>query len=99
MDPEKFQPERFADSSVQFMGKDFEYIPFGAGRRMCPGITYGVTVIEHALANLLFHFDWKLPSGMQANEPDMTESFGASVERKATLILVPHPYERSSMAN
>ncbi|CAM8896062.1 unnamed protein product [Rhodiola kirilowii] len=98
-DPEVFQPERFVNSSVEFMGSDFEYIPFGAGRRMCPGITLGSTIVEYFLANMLFHFNWKLPNGMQPNELDMTESFGVSMARKEDLLLVPIPYERSSMAN
>ncbi|CAM8926443.1 unnamed protein product [Rhodiola kirilowii] len=98
-DPEVFQPERFVNSSVQFMGSDFEYIPFGAGRRMCPGITLGFTLVEYFLANMLFHFNWKLPNGMQPNELDMTESFGATMARKEDVLLVPIPYERLSMAN
>jgi cytochrome P450 len=40
-------------------GKDFRFIPFGAGRRGCPGIGFGTRLAEHALANLLYHFDWE----------------------------------------
>ncbi|KAI9102312.1 hypothetical protein K1719_023514 [Acacia pycnantha] len=68
---------------------DFEYIPFGGGRRICPGITFATTLIEQSLAQLLYHFDWKLPHGMQIEEFDMAESFGSTVRRKDKLFVIP----------
>ncbi|CAI0395026.1 unnamed protein product [Linum tenue] len=88
---DKFMPERFADSSLDFRGHDFEYLPFGAGRRICPGINMGIISVEIALANLLYCFDWKLPNGMKPQDITMEEKTGASlsVARKEPLILVP----------
>ncbi|XP_065862594.1 premnaspirodiene oxygenase-like [Euphorbia lathyris] len=90
---EKFNPERFIDSSIDYRGTNLEYIPFGAGRRNCPGLTYGIINVEFPLAQLLFHFDWKLPTGMKPENLDMLEIFGAVVKRKNDLHLIPIPYK------
>ncbi|CAK8565717.1 unnamed protein product [Lathyrus sativus] len=94
-EPMKFSPERFIDSEVDYKGVDFQFIPFGAGRRMCPGITFGIANLEISLASLLFYFDWKIPNGAKADELDMNESFGLNVRRKHDLWLVPTTYHLS----
>lgn len=90
-DAECFWPERFEGSSISYQGNNFEYLPFGAGRRMCPGISFANANIEHALASLLYHFDWKLPDGLKPEEVDMSEQFGASVGKKNALYVIATP--------
>ncbi|KAF8668316.1 hypothetical protein HU200_052373 [Digitaria exilis] len=88
---EEFMPERFIHSGevkgVDFSGKDFQILPFGSGRRMCPGMNFAVASIELMLANLVYHFDWELPQGV--DKIDMAEVFGLTVSRKEKLLLVP----------
>lgn len=91
-DPDSFKPERFDGSMVDYKGSNFEFLPFGAGRRICPGTTFAMAQVEMALANLLFYFDWKLPNGMEPQDLDMTESFGATAGLKSPLLLVPDPF-------
>ncbi|CAN1794048.1 Desmethyl-deoxy-podophyllotoxin synthase [Linum perenne] len=95
-EPDKFDPERFINSPVDFKGRNFELIPFGAGRRICPGMLYAVTVINFVLANLLYHFDWNLPHGMKPEDVDLTERFGFEVRLKNDLVLIPKPYHVES---
>nr|AYM55618.1 cytochrome p450 [Croton stellatopilosus]AYM55620.1 cytochrome p450 [Croton stellatopilosus] len=93
-DPEQFFPERFADSSIDFKGQSFELLPFGAGRRICPGIHMGTVTVELTLANLLYCFDWKLPNGMVKENLNMEEQAGISitVSKKTPLNLLPVKY-------
>ncbi|KAF5480778.1 hypothetical protein F2P56_001494, partial [Juglans regia] len=77
-DAEKFFPERFVGSNIDLRGRDFQLIPFGAGRRGCPGMELGLTVVRLVIAQLVHCFDWDLPDNMQPAELDMTEVFGVT---------------------
>ncbi|XP_050232512.1 premnaspirodiene oxygenase-like [Mercurialis annua] len=92
IEPESFIPERFEEGLVDYKGNNFEYLPFGGGRRICPGISFAMANVELALAQLLFSFDWELPLGMKREELDMTEVFLTATKRKYDLYLVPIPY-------
>ncbi|KAH7387616.1 hypothetical protein KP509_16G032700 [Ceratopteris richardii] len=69
--PLKFYPERFLDSKIDLRGQHFELLPFGSGRRICPGLSLGIDSVHLLLANLLHVFDWSA-----IGEIDMTEKYG-----------------------
>lgn len=96
--PEVFDPDRFLQSNIEYKGNNFEYIPFSSGRRICPGIEFAEPNMLLPLAQLLFHFDWKLAGDMKPEELDMDENVGVSVKRKNDLEMIPVPYSRSIFA-
>ncbi|CAN4077057.1 unnamed protein product [Withania somnifera] len=89
---EKFEPERFNESPVDVGGNHFQFIPFGAGRRICPGIDFSMASMELTLASLLCYFDWKLVNGVSLQELDMTVNFGNVAGRKNSLYLAASPF-------
>jgi hypothetical protein len=84
---------RFLESEVDFRGRHFQFIPFGAGRRICPGMQFALATIELALANLVRMFDWELPNGMMPWELDMSDTPGLVKSRRVGLRLVARPFE------
>ncbi|KAL7122296.1 hypothetical protein ACP275_01G036800 [Erythranthe tilingii] len=90
--PDSFEPERFEkNNSRDFLGGDFEFLPFGSGKRMCPGITFSMAGVELVLAQLLYSFNWKLPDGVNPGSLDLIENHGITGQRKENLYVVAQP--------
>lgn len=87
-DPESFIPERFLGSDLDFTGHDFEFTPFGGGRRMCPGLPFGVKSLEAILAFLILEFNWVLPNNEDPATLDMDEHFGVTLQKAKPLKLI-----------
>ncbi|MQM18680.1 hypothetical protein Taro_051675 [Colocasia esculenta] len=85
--PDEFIPERFVGSAIDFRGLNFQFLPFGAGRRICPGMSFTIITMELALANLLYIFNWDLSDDMMKEGIDMDEIFGVAVHLKTNLRL------------
>uniref|UniRef100_A0A0D9XIW4 Cytochrome P450 n=1 Tax=Leersia perrieri TaxID=77586 RepID=A0A0D9XIW4_9ORYZ len=83
---EEFKPERFENNRIDFKGNDFEFLPFGAGRRMC---SPNLASMEIVLASLLYHFDWKLPNGMEPKDVDMEDGPGIVSAKRTSLLVCP----------
>ncbi|PIM99257.1 Cytochrome P450 CYP2 subfamily [Handroanthus impetiginosus] len=86
--PNEFHPERFLDTKIDFRGFNFELIPFGAGRRGCPGIGFAMAIDELVLAKLVHKFNFVLPNGEREEDLDMTEVNGITIHRKLPLLVV-----------
>jgi cytochrome P450 len=88
---EEFRPERFLGRAADYSGKDARFIPFGAGRRGCPGLAFAMRLVELTLANMMYHFDRELPDGQ---DPESFEESGElSLGLKSALILGVKPWK------
>ncbi|KAJ0950630.1 putative cytochrome P450 [Helianthus annuus] len=92
VEPEKFHPERFLNNPIDYKGLNFEFIPFGVGRRGCPAIQFATPVYELAIANLVYKYDFALPEEVNGEELDMTEITGLTLRRKSPLLVVATPH-------
>ncbi|XP_048490174.1 cytochrome P450 76AD1-like [Beta vulgaris subsp. vulgaris] len=90
-DPEIFSPERFLETNVDFKGQDFELLPFGSGRRICPGIPLAHRMVQMMLGVLLHSFNWKYAHGTNPKDIDMEEKFGIALQKAEPLQAIPLP--------
>ncbi|KAG8391715.1 hypothetical protein BUALT_Bualt01G0216000 [Buddleja alternifolia] len=86
---DSFMPERFLNNQIGFRGKDFELIPFGAGRRICPGLPLAYRMLHLMLATLISNFGWKLEKRVKPEEVNMNEEFGHTLEKAIPLKATP----------
>jgi flavonoid 3'-monooxygenase len=99
-DPLEFRPARFlsggSHATVDVKGSDYELIPFGAGRRICAGLNWGLRVVTLMTATLVHSFDWELGGGMTPDKLDMEEAYGLTLQRAVPLMVKPVPRLLSS---
>jgi cytochrome P450 len=89
-EPFEFQPERFLNThkDVDVKGKHYELLPFGGGRRSCPGITFGLQMTNLALASFLQAFEVTTPSNAHV---DMSATFGLTNIKTTPLDVIAKP--------
>ncbi|KAL8494650.1 hypothetical protein ACS0TY_025473 [Phlomoides rotata] len=88
-DPLSFTPERFMGSNIDVKGHNFQLLPFSSGRRGCPGMQLGLTVVKLVVAQLVHCFQWELPQGMLPTDMDMSEYFAVVTARANHLKVIP----------
>nr|ACN38268.1 flavonoid 3' hydroxylase [Vitis amurensis]UXE30296.1 flavonoid-3'-hydroxylase [Vitis amurensis] len=93
--PLEFRPSRFLPGgerpNADVRGNDFEVIPFGAGRRICAGMSLGLRMVHLLTATLVHAFNWELPEGQVAEKLNMDEAYGLTLQRAAPLMVYPRP--------
>ncbi|KAK1430561.1 hypothetical protein QVD17_13387 [Tagetes erecta] len=85
-EPLEFKPERFLNGKWDYSGNNLKFLPFGTGRRICPGMPLGNKMLMYILASLLHSFEWKLPKD---DEFELREEFGLVAKKRKPLIAIP----------
>lgn len=87
----EFYPERFLSTNIDVHGNNFELLPFGSGRRGCPGKNLGLVLMEYILAAFVHACDWSLPAGVRCEDVDLGEAPGSAVCKAIPLEAVATP--------
>ncbi|KAL8525242.1 hypothetical protein ACS0TY_014753 [Phlomoides rotata] len=88
--PASFEPERFLNRKIDYKGRDFTLLPFGSGRRTCPGLAFADRILPLMVATFIHdQFDWKLEAGVKPEDVDTTEKLGNAVHKAVPLIAIP----------
>ncbi|KAL0331456.1 UNVERIFIED_CONTAM: Flavonoid 3'-monooxygenase [Sesamum angustifolium] len=95
--PLEFLPERFLNKDIDITGSNFAMLPFGSGRRRCPGYGLGLKIVRTTLANLLHGFELKLIEGMKPEDVSLEEAYALTIHPKEPLTIVMEP--RPSLLN
>ncbi|KAJ1254921.1 hypothetical protein BS78_K306500 [Paspalum vaginatum] len=88
--PLEFCPERFLEGGegygVDVKGiKEIKMMPFGVGRRMCPGYSLAMRIAEYFVARLVMDLQWWRPPPPPGAEVDMAEVFDFTTVMKHPL--------------
>ncbi|XP_027157948.1 cytochrome P450 76C4-like [Coffea eugenioides] len=87
--PNSFLPERFMDRDIDVKGNHFELLPFGTGRRICPGLPLAHRMVHIMVASLLHKFDWKLEEEIKPEQLDMSEKSALTLHKAVPLRAIP----------
>lgn len=90
-DPLQFNPARFEHMEMSAQVDSFKLLPFGYGRRGCPGSDMGLLFVQFALASLVQGFEWGPTKGQTAHDIDLSESCGVLCFKANPLVLLAEP--------
>lgn len=91
--PLEFCPDRFLEeeSDQEFLGHSYKYLPFGSGRRACPGMSFGSNAVYVGVGSLVHAFNWTLPEGLKLEDIDLSEGSSFTIALRHPLIAVATP--------
>ncbi|KAD4584626.1 hypothetical protein E3N88_22227 [Mikania micrantha] len=87
--PLEFMPERFEEKPMDVRGQHFEFLPFGSGRRMCPGTSLGLKMVYATFGAMIQCFEWKAGEDGNLARVDMDEGCGFNLPKANPLVCVP----------
>ncbi|KAF5785812.1 putative 3,9-dihydroxypterocarpan 6A-monooxygenase [Helianthus annuus] len=87
--PLEFRPERFLENQVDVRGQHFHMLPFGTGRRMCPGTSLALLMVQTTLGSMIQCFEWKAGKDGNLTSVDMKEGTSLTLSRANPLLCVP----------
>ena len=89
--PEEFRPERFLGSEkIEANGNDFRFLPFGVGRRSCPGIILAIPILSIVLGRLVQSFELLPPPGQtKINTEGRAGQFSLNIKTHSTVVCKP----------
>nr|WEX29781.1 p-coumarate 3-hydroxylase [Ligustrum robustum] len=90
-DPHEFRPEQFFEMDVDMKGTDYRLLPFGSGRRICPGAQLAINLVTSMVGHMMHNFTWAPPAGVRVEDIDMMEQPGLVTYMKTPLEAVPTP--------
>ncbi|KAK3039880.1 hypothetical protein RJ639_028273 [Escallonia herrerae] len=94
-DPQEFRPERFLEeeSKVEANGNDFRYLPFGVGRRSCPGIILALPILGITLGRLVQNFELLPPPGQsKIDTSEKGGQFSLHILKHSTIVAKPRSF-------
>ncbi|KAK7264001.1 hypothetical protein RJT34_31602 [Clitoria ternatea] len=97
--PNLFSPERFLNSEIDVKGHHYELAPFGAGRRVCIGLSLSMRMINLMLGSLINCFNWKLEDGVEVDDMNMEDSFGITLAKAKPVRAIPEKIRSVKVSN
>nr|AID69233.1 cinnamate 4-hydroxylase [Garcinia mangostana] len=93
--PEEFRPERFLEeeSKVEANGNDYKYLPFGVGRRSCPGIILALPILGITIGRLVQNFELLPPPGQsRIDTSEKGGQFSLHILKHSTIVAKPRSF-------
>ncbi len=89
--PLEFDPDRFSNSDTKVGGSCYNVLPFGSGRRQCPGLDLAQHMVQYGLATILHAFDSFPQPGIKLEDMNMMETLGALCPKAEPLVAIAKP--------